>query len=79
MRRLLGLSLMTAILLAVAASVADACYCGAGRCRCCMSACQARSSVQSVGRAAAPYEDLQGGRVRETAVDLLQDLLRAGV
>ena len=34
MKRLLGVSLIAAVLLAVAASTASACYCGAARYRC---------------------------------------------
>ena len=50
MRRLLGLPLMAVVLLAIGASMADACYCGAARYRCCRCACCAPAECCECGQ-----------------------------
>src|SRR3990170_2613216 len=47
MKRLLAIPLITAALLIIAASAADACYCGAARLRCCMRECCATTEYAS--------------------------------
>ena len=50
-RLLLGVPLIAVVLLAIAASTADACYCGAARYRCCqMRVLRTRSASSSAAR-----------------------------
>ncbi len=79
MKRLLGVPLVAVVVLAIAASTANACYCGAARYRCCQRACCCPADEPVPAAVLHGHEDLQGGRVRATAVHLLQDVLRAGV
>ena len=52
MKRMLGVSLATVVLLAIAASTANACYCGIARWRCCNEACctTSRAAQSSAAR-----------------------------